>query len=141
MKRGYYCSWMVLVLFFAGFAHVDAADSTLGAGEKPFKLVRAAMCESIESYEPKYIAAVFPIRIGRISCYSAFEGVAEKTSVQHRWYHRDELVTSKRLTLNPPSWATYSSIQLREDDLGPWRVEIWDAQENLVKTLRFSVVE
>lgn len=141
MKRRHYCSWMVLVLFCTGLAHVDAADSTLAASEKPFQLVRAAMCESIESYEPKYIAAAFSISIGRISCFSAFEGVAEKTSVQHRWYRRDELVTAKRLTLKPPSWATYSSIQLREDDLGPWRVEIWDAQEKLVKTLRFSVVE
>jgi hypothetical protein len=51
------------------------------------------------------------------------------------------LVTSKRLTLKPPRWATFSSIQMREGDKGPWRVEIWDEQNQLIKTLRFSVTD
>lgn len=141
MKRNWCCRWMMLTLLFGGIAYADAADKGLAVSEKPFQLVRAAMCESIENYEPRYIAVAFPITIGKISCYSAFEGVAETTYVQHRWYRRDELVTSKRLTLKPPSWATYSSIQLREGDKGPWRVEIWDAGEQLVRTLRFSIVD
>ncbi len=140
MKRRYLYSWMVLFLICSGLSRVGVADDSLAVREKPFQLVRAEMCESIENYEPQYIAAAFSIRIGRISCFTAFEGVSETTYVQHRWYRRDELMTAKRLTLKPPSWATYSSIQLREDDLGPWRVEIWDAEEQLVKTLRFSIV-
>jgi len=130
-----------LVLICAGFPAANAADDGFAAQAAPFRLVRAALCESIENYEPRHVAAAFSINIGRISCYSAFEGVAQTTYVQHKWYRRDELVTAKRLTLKPPSWATYSSVQLREDDKGPWRVEIWDAQEQLVQTLRFSVVD
>jgi hypothetical protein len=132
---------MVLIIFFTGIPCADAAGDGFTAQATSFRLVRAVMCESIENYEPKSIAVAFSINIGRISCYSAFEGVAETTHVQHKWYRRDELVTAKRLTLKPPSWATYSSVQLREDDKGPWRVEIWDSQEQLVKTLRFSVVD
>ena len=138
-RRPFYIS-MVLILICIGFSRADAADNSLAAREKPFQLVRAAMCESIESYEPRYVAAAFPIHIGKISCFTAFEGVSETTYIHHKWYRRDELVTAKRLTLKPPSWSTYSSIQLREDDLGPWRVEIWNAEEQLVKTLRFSVI-
>lgn len=141
MKHRYCCRWVALVLLLSGISHVDAADNGLAVSEKPFQLVRAAMCESIESYEPRHVAVAFPITIGKISCYSAFEGVAKTTYVKHRWYRRDELVTAKRLTLKPPSWATYSSIQLREGDKGPWRVEIWDASEKLVRTLRFSIID
>ena len=141
MDRRNNCIWAALILLYTGFANVAAADNGLTVKENPFRLVRAEMCETIESYEPINSAVAFSIRLGKISCYTDFEGVAQTTYVNHKWYRRDELVTAKRLTLKPPSWATYSSIQLREDDLGPWRVEIWDAEEKLIKTLRFSIVE
>jgi hypothetical protein len=45
------------------------------------------------------------------------------------------------LTLKPPRWSTFSSIQLREADKGPWRVEIVDEKDRLHKTLRFSITD
>jgi hypothetical protein len=104
-------------------------------------LVRAVMCESIEGYEPRNSAVVFSINVGKISCFTSFDGIKAPTATLHKWYRRDELVTAKRLTLKPPSWSTYSSIQLREADKGPWRVEIWDDHNQLLQTLRFSVTD
>lgn len=119
---------------------VHAADSPK-VSVQPFRLVRAVMCETIDGYEPRHVSVAFSIKAGKISCYSSFDGIVDTTFVDHKWYLRDELVTSKRLTLKPPRWATYSSIQLREDDKGPWRVEIWDAHNQLIRTLRFSVTD
>ena len=135
-----------LLLFLDGLAMgilgpVRAADAPLEPVNPTVRLVRAVMCESIDGYEPKYIAVAFSINAGRISCYTLFDDVADTTVVDHKWYRQDELVTSKRLTIKPPKWATYSSIQLREEDKGPWRVEIWNAQSQLIKTLRFSVID
>jgi hypothetical protein len=104
-------------------------------------LTRAVMCEAIENFEPLGIAAVFSVETGRATCYTAFKGILDTTHVTHKWYRRDELVTTKRLTLRPPSWATYSSIQLRETDKGPWRVEVLNSEGLLLRTLRFSVVD
>jgi hypothetical protein len=53
----------------------------------------------------------------------------------------DELSAKIKLTLNPPRWATRSSIQLRETDKGPWRVEIVDAEDKVLYTLRFSITD
>lgn len=117
-----------------------AAETPKEAGA-PFRLARAVMCESMDGYEPQNVSVAFSINTGKISCYSSFDGIADTTYVDHKWYRRDDLVTSKRLTLKPPRWATYSSIQLREGDKGPWRVEIWDARNQLIKTLRFSVTD
>lgn len=126
-------------ILLAVLSHAAIKKST--ALEAPFRLVRAVMCETIDGYEPKNVSVAFPINAGKISCYTSFEGITGTTYVDHKWYRRDELVTSKRLTLKAPRWATYSSIQLREDDKGPWRVEIWDANNHLIKTLRFSVTD
>jgi len=118
-----------------------AADVVEDPAGQAFRLIRAVMCETIEGYEPRHMGVVFSVSAGRISFYTAFDGVTETTFIEHKWYRRDELITIKRLTLRPPSWATYSSIQLREADKGPWRVELWDAQDQLTQTLRFSVTE
>jgi hypothetical protein len=128
------CIWLIV-----GTAHAQNSKST--ASKQGMKLVRALMCEYIEAYEPRHPAVAFSINTGRISCYTTFDGIKNSTHVFHKWYRRDALVTTKRLALKPPSWSTYSSIQLREADKGPWRVEIRNARNRLLQTLRFSVTE
>jgi Protein of unknown function (DUF2914) len=97
------------------------------------------MCEEIQDFTCRNPAVVFSMKIGKVSCYTSFDPVPEKTFIYHKWFHRDELSTTKRLTLQPPRWGTYSSIQLRETDKGPWRVEISDQNGNLLRILRFSI--
>jgi hypothetical protein len=105
------------------------------------KLVRAVMCESIQEYEPVFPAVVFSIERGRVSCFTEFDRVPEKTYIHHKWYRQDSLVTVKRLTINPPRWSSFTSVQLRDADKGPWRVEISDDNDNLIRTLRFSITD
>lgn len=104
-------------------------------------IARAVICEEIKDFVPYNTAAVFSIAIGKVSCFISFDPVPEKTVIYHKWYHQDKLSTNKRLTLQPPRWSTYTSIQLRETDKGPWRVEIVDQAGKLLNVLRFSVTE
>ena len=105
------------------------------------KLVRAVMCETIQEYAPVFPAVVFSIERGRVSCFTEFDQVPEKTYIHHKWYRHDSLVTVKRLTINPPRWSSFTSVQLRDADKGPWRVEITDGDDNLMRTLRFSITD
>ena len=104
-------------------------------------LIRAVMCEGVRENAPYNEGLVFSAAIGRILCYSDFENVAKKTSVYHSWFFRDRLVTRLKLTLQPPRWSGYTSIQLREADRGPWRVEVTDQEGYLFETLRFSITD
>ena len=116
------------------FAESGEASNTLIFG-------RAAMCEAIHNAECQNPAIVFSITIGRVSCYTSFDSVPGKMFIYHNWYREDRLITTKRLSLQPPKWSTFSSIQLREADKGPWRVEIKDQSKRLLDTLRFSITE
>jgi len=49
------------------------------------------------------------------------------------------LIFINKLTLTPPKWSSFSSMQLRNVDKGPWRVEIRDSRDNLMHVLRFSI--
>ncbi|MBF0200321.1 MAG: DUF2914 domain-containing protein [Desulfamplus sp.] len=97
------------------------------------------MCEYIKEYEPANIAVLFPISLGRIFCFTAFEEISQNTLIYHRWFHKDRLVATNRFHLKSPKWSTFSTMQLRVADKGPWRVEITDDNDNILRTLRFSI--
>jgi len=104
-------------------------------------LAMATMCEGISESMPVNPTIVFPVSNRNAFCLSAFGVVKEKTHINHFWYRRDKLVSNVRLLIQPPRWTTYSSIDLRESDKGPWRVDVVDANNNLLKTLRFSITD
>ena len=116
-------------------------DSSSTLVSKKLTLVQAAMCEGIKEYNPRNQAIVFSITIGEVSCFTSFDPVPQKTVIYHNWLHRDKLSTKIKLSLQPPRWSTFSSIQLREADKGPWRVEITDQEGNIFHVLRFSITD
>ena len=99
------------------------------------------MCERVENLTPIHPGLVFPVSSGQVCCYTSFDPVPQHTVIYHRWFRRDELSTQTRLRLYPPKWSTYSVIQLRETDKGPWRVEIIDQNGRIFDVLRFSITE
>ena len=116
-------------------------NSKSSAVQNKLTLDRVVMCEEIKDLTPQNPAVVFSIKIGKVSCFTSFDPVPEKTFIYHKWFHRDDPSTKKRLTLQPPRWGTYSSIHLRETDNSPTRVEMSDQEGNLLRILRFSITD
>ncbi|MFO7459887.1 MAG: DUF2914 domain-containing protein [Desulfatiglandales bacterium] len=115
-------------------------DSAKGQDELP-TLVHAVVCEDVTDRSPQRQGVVFSVRAGKVACYTAFDPVPRRTVIYHNWYRQDELNTTIRLVLQPPRWASYSSIQLREIDRGPWRIEIADQEGRVLHVLRFSITD
>jgi len=111
-----------------------------GQIEKPI-LVDAVLCEDMRDGVPLNPGVVFPVSIGKVVCYAAFDPVPRRAVIYHNWYRKDELNTKIRLVLQPPRWAAYSTIQLREVDKGPWRIEITDDEGQVLDILRFSITD
>lgn len=118
----------------------STSPSTASNAEEP-TLVEASMCASLKEGVPCNRGVVFPVSQGRVLCFSSFDPVPQKTFVFHNWYHRDGLIARQKLALNPPRWSTYSTIQLRESDKGPWRVEVEDQDGRIIEVLRFSITD
>ena len=111
------------------------------ANADQLRLSEAVMCEDIFSDVPQNPTMVFSASRQKAVSFTVFDPVPQKTVIYHNWYHRDVPSAKIRLQLQPPRWATYSSIQLRETDIGPWRVEITDEKGNIFGVLRFSVTD
>jgi hypothetical protein len=105
------------------------------------KMVRSVMCDDVKDNKPVNEGLIFSSDLGKISCYTAFDPVPERTVVYHNWYFKDNLSTRRKLILNPPRWAAFSQIQVRETENGPWRVDIMDEDGRILQTLRFSVTD
>ena len=104
-------------------------------------LTEAFMCEDVKDQVPYNPGVVFSSAAEKVHCFSTFDPVPRNTFVYHSWFFRDTLVTKIKLSVRSPRWSTYSRIQLRDSDKGPWRVEIRDRTEKLLRVLRFSVTE
>jgi len=134
---------LLCILFFLAAQGIcqDSTDAAPASASKKPALKHAVMCEEIKDFIPYNPGAVFSIAIGKVSCFTFFDPVPEKTVIYHKWYHQDKPSTNKRLTLQPPRWSAYTSILLRETDKGPWRVEILDQAGKLIDVLRFSITD
>jgi hypothetical protein len=119
----------------------ESLSSPSASGAEKLTLARGSMCASLKEGSPCNPGAVFPVSQGKVVCFSSFDPVPRKTVTFHNWFHRDVLITRQKFTLNPPRWSAYSTIQLREADKGPWRVEITDQDERLLEVLRFSITD
>ena len=104
-------------------------------------LGESTVCENVQNGSPEQAAVAFSVSLKRVYCYTDFNTVPEKSFAYHNWYFRDNLKASVKLTVRPPRWSTYSSIQVRDSDKGPWRIEITTEEGNILKTLRFSVID
>jgi hypothetical protein len=131
-------TWAVLLL--AGLLVIVLPPGE-GRSQETLRLSQASICEALEAFKPFNISAVFSVRTGSVMCYTAFDVVPQETSIYHDWIRHDSLIFRKKLVLKPPSWSSVSSIQLREADIGPWRVEVRDDNGTLLRVLRFSITE
>lgn len=144
MKGRYFLVFALLGLqfLFSAQAVSQRNETASGSGRtEKLGLARATMCEAVKEGKPVNGAVVFSTNRERVSCFTAFDPVPEETQVFHKWFHRDESVARIKLTLKPPRWSTYSSIQLRESDKGPWRVEIVTEQGHQLEIIRFSITD
>jgi hypothetical protein len=133
--------WMTFFLFpVPGFSQ-EEKEATSDDPAKTLTLGQAVICEELFSNSPRNRTVVFSAAKEKVICFTAFESVPEKTFIYHNWFHKDIPSSRLRLMLRPPRWSTYSSIQIRRTDIGPWRVEITDATGQVLRVLRFSITE
>ncbi|MBW2296327.1 MAG: DUF2914 domain-containing protein [Deltaproteobacteria bacterium] len=140
LKLGNFFIGCLGILYLAAGSPGAFAQDSKDADKKP-AIIQAVMCEEIRDYEPHNIAAVFSIAIGKVYCFTSFNSIPRNMFVYHSWYRRDRLITTRRLSLKTPEWSVFSTIQLREADKGPWRVEIKDNNSRILKIIKFGITE
>ena len=136
-------NWVLLCLpFILLLLGIEAfSQDKVPPESQKLTLAEAFMCEEVKEQIPYNPGVVFSNTNEKVYCYSTFDPVPQNTFIYHTWFFRDSLVTKIKLSVRAPRWSTYSRMQLRDPDKGPWRVEIRNQAEKLLQVLRFSVTE
>jgi hypothetical protein len=95
-------SLVVLLSCVFLFLCLDSIPSR-GQTSSPQKLtlVQSAVCEDVKDGSPQDVAIAFPVSVGKVACFTAFDPVPRKTVIYHNWFRKDELNTKIRLVLQP----------------------------------------
>lgn len=109
--------------------------------DRQLSIGAASVCEAVKNGIPRNEAIVFSTTLGRVYCFTDFLNVPERSFIYHHWFFEDQKRASVKLLLRPPRWSTYSSLQLRATDVGPWRVDVTTEDGSVLRTLRFSILE
>ncbi len=100
----------------------------------------AAIGTSVEDHIPIGVADSFPSSVGRVYCYTKILD-AEGTSITHRWYYNDAVVSDVPLKIGSSKFRTYSYKTILPSYTGAWKVEILSETGDVMETLRFTVEE
>jgi hypothetical protein len=103
------------------------------------EVVDAVITTAVIDRRPVDQVKAFPIRNGKLYCFTRIIGAEDPTEVYHVWYRGEQLISRIKLPVNSPDWRTWSAKRFLEDWSGEWRVEIQDVDGNLLQKINFQL--
>jgi hypothetical protein len=99
----------------------------------------SAIALDVIDREPQGTNTSFGADVGRVFCFTRVVGSEGETTVHHVWYHGEEERADVELRVGGSSWRVWSSKAIVPEWTGQWRVEVQDAQGNVIETIQFTV--
>ena len=134
---------MTLILLVALIAW-GALSSAYGQ-EKPkpeqvgIVIARLVVGTGVEKGEPVGVAEKFPATTEKVYCFLEAKNIPKDTEISFVWSYGQKELLKTTLPLKMGSkWRTYAHKNLRGLK-GDWKVEIKDANGNLIKDVKFKV--
>jgi len=109
-------------------------------GEAVPSVEAASTGTGVEELTPLGVSESFPSSVGKVYCYSKILN-GEGTSILHRWYYNETVIADVPLAIGSPRFRTYSYKTILPDQTGQWKVEIISEEEDVLKTLDFTIGE
>jgi len=128
-----------LVMILPAFAQEKAKPEGPPKEKSSFKIARLVVGTGVENKEPVGVAETFPAATEKVYCFLEAIDITEDVEVSFVWFHGQKEMRKFSLPLKKGSrWRTYAFKNLFGLE-GDWKVEIKDAQGNLIKEVTFSV--
>jgi hypothetical protein len=99
----------------------------------------AAICKDVVDHEPVDSGNSFTVSVGKLYCFTKITGAQSPTHITHVWLFDGTERARVELAVNAVSWRTFSSKIIQQHELGAWRVDVLDAEGNVLKSLDFEV--
>ncbi|MCP3901145.1 MAG: DUF2914 domain-containing protein [Desulfobacteraceae bacterium] len=138
MKRIFFQTGFLFVLIFV----ITIIPLTvLADDESPLTVFRASVCYNIVEHEPLDIGTTFTNDVNKVFCFSEIMGAKTNTHITHVWYYMGAERAKVKLRVNGTRWRTSSSKIIQQHEIGNWEIQIKDANENIIKVLKFNITQ
>jgi hypothetical protein len=125
---------------FSQSAHITSV--AIGAKIDTDKVSRAVLTTDVVDREPVNVLKN-DVKLAQISnslsFFSELRNMQGQT-VRHQWYYQDQQLASIELAVSSPRFRTYSTKNIMPEQLGDWRVEVIDADGNLLAQKEFRIL-
>ncbi|QWV04644.1 DUF2914 domain-containing protein [Pseudoalteromonas shioyasakiensis] len=125
---------------FSHSAHI--ASVAIGAKIDTDKVSRAVLTTDVVDREPVNVLKN-DVKLAQISnslsFFSELRNMQGQT-VRHQWYYQGQQLASIELAVSSPRFRTYSTKNIMPEQLGDWRVEVIDADGNLLAQKEFRIL-
>jgi len=107
--------------------------------DKEFTVARLVVGTAVENREPVGVAETFPAMTEKVYCFLEATEISKDIEVSFVWFLGDKEMAKTNLPLTMgPKWRTFANKTIGGMK-GDWKVEIRDANGNLVKDVKFKV--
>lgn len=100
----------------------------------------AVICRGVQEREPVEPGDTFPADVGKVWCWSKIKD-GKGATITHIYYYEDEQKAAVKLDVGSPLWRTYSSKRILPSWTGGWRVDIVGPEEDVLRSLEFTIGE
>ena len=125
---------------FSQSAHI--ASVAIGAKIDTDKVSRAVLTTDVVDREPVNVLKN-DVKLAQISSSLSFFSELRNMqgqAVRHQWYYQGQQLASIELAVSSPRFRTYSTKNIMPEQLGDWRVEVIDADGNLLAQKEFRIL-
>jgi hypothetical protein len=134
-----------LLLSGAAFGQAPQEEKKEEKKESPspqseLKVEQAVIAKDVKDREPVEPGETFSKDAGRVFCFVKLSGGKPDTEIKMVWTRADAKTrTVITLPVQAGRWRTWSSKKIDAGSVGDWKVEIKDANDNLLTTVNFKV--
>lgn len=122
-----------------GFALITLLTPQHVWAQTELTVSESAISRDVVDRVPVDADTTFPADVGRLYYWTRIDGAEGDTTVHHVWFHGDEERADLELRVGASSWRTWSTKTIMPEWTGDWRVEVRDAEGNVLETIRFTV--
>ena len=135
-------------LLLTGVAHalapagemMEEKNEAPAAAQSELKIEQAVIAKNVENREPVEPGETFSKDVGKVFCFVRITGAKTDTEIKMVWTHGDKgSLGAVTLPVKASNWRTWSSKKIDASSVGDWKVEIKDANDNLLTTVKFKV--
>ena len=98
------------------------------------------ICRGVYKRNPIKPGFIFSNNVDSIFCYTKISNKGAKQEIKHLWYYENKLITAVTYNIKTSyNYRSWSKKTILPSQIGEWRVDIIDDEENVLGSRKFKI--